>query len=358
MDRSIWLPWAWGAGAVVCAILLCLVQPWRQQFRTARQICQESARLWAIPALAALAELLWQWHAPGATASSRSHIAGLLTGDSLAKVLTWIVRGEMLAMVLAAAFLANSGGLRQGLWKGIDTVFPAGWRRVLQLTLLASATACLGIPAVRFGAGGETGLIIVRLASSLWTSTAATMLMCWLIVSLESFCRASGRAGKGRRADVTGQYTVRLWLPVLAGAVAFPLMDAADEELRGVLRAYAWPAAAIFAWFPLTALRFIEAGHIHSVLASALRRWVAGLLPFTGWLTIAGVHFFAFHLLSGWLVTQCDDGSWLRAAVAIAFHGIWPVLAVRMLGAWVAIQVDRFPPDTKNARPERHSANT
>jgi hypothetical protein len=167
------------------------------------------------------------------------------------------------------------------------------------------------------------------------------MLMCWLILSFESFSRPAKKAVKSLRADVTGQYTVRLWLPALAGAVAFPFMDAAGDELRGVLRAYAWPAAALLAWFPLTALRFTEAGHIHGVLASALRRWAAGLVPFTGWLTVAGVHFFAFHLFSGWLVSRCDDGSWLRASLAIAFHGIWPFLAVRMLGAWVAIQVDK-----------------
>jgi hypothetical protein len=266
------------------------------------------------------------------------------------------MRGDVLAMVLAAAFLANSAGLRRGLWNGIESLFPRGWHRVLQLALLASATATLGMPAVRFGAGGEAGRLAVKMMASLWTSTTATLLMCWLILSFESICRSPVKAAKIRWAEMTGQYTVRLWLPVLAAAVAFPLMDAASPELRGVLRVYAWPVAALLAWFPLTALRSSEAGEIHSVLSVALRRWGTGVLPLTGWLAVAGAHFFAFHLLAGWLIALCPAGSWWRAGAAFLSHSAWAALAVWMLGAWVAIQVDSLPSGTKNARPTRPPA--
>jgi hypothetical protein len=356
MERSVWLPWAWGAGAVVCGFLLCLLQPWRRQFRTARIACRENAWLWAVPVLAAAAEFFWQWSPPAGNAESLLHEAGLLTGDSLAMVLTWIMRGDVLAMVLAAAFLANSAGLRRGLWRGLEATFPGGWLRVLQLALLASATAALGMPAVRFGAGGESGRLAVKLMASLWTSTAATLLMCWLILQFEAICRAPLNAAKIRWVEMTGQFTVRLWLPILAGSVAFPLMDAAGPELRGVLRVYAWPLAALLGWFPLTALPSSGAGEIHSVIGTALRRWGAGLLPFTGWLAVAGTHFFAFQLLSGWAMAFCPDGSWWRSGAALLFNSAWAALAVWMLGAWVCIQVDRMPFVKKDARALRHSA--
>ena len=356
MDRSVWLPWAWGAGAALCGVMLCLLQPWRRQFRTARLAWQGNGWLWAGPVLAAAAEFLWRRPPPG-SGTPLLRASGLLTGDSLAMVLTWIMRGEVLAFVLAAAFLANSAGLRRGLWKGIESVFPPGWRRVLQLALLASATAALGIPMVRFGGGGEDGRLVVKLMASLWISTAACLLMCWLLLSFESASRAPARAAKTRWAEMTGQYTVRLWLPVLAGAVAFPLMDAAKADLRAVLRAYAWPAAALLAWFPLTALRSSEAGEIHSVFSVALRRWGAGLLPFSGWLAVAGMHFFAFHLCSRGLISLCPDGSWWREAVTFVFHSAWAWLAVWMLGAWVAMQVDRLPSGAKDAAFSRRNVS-
>jgi hypothetical protein len=227
---------------------------------------------------------------------------------------------------------------------------------VLRLALLASATAALGMPAVRFGAGGETGRLAVKLMAALWTSTAATLLMCWLMLSFEAACRAPAKVAKIRRAEMTGQYTARLWLPVLVGAVVFPIMDESSADVRTVLRFYAWPVAGLLAWFPVTALRATEAGEIHTVVGIALRRWGAGLLPFTGWLAVAGTYFFAFHLGTGWLISLCPDNSWPRAAMAILTAGAEVWLAVWMLGAWVAIQVDRLPSATKDARSSRRQA--
>jgi hypothetical protein len=259
-------------------------------------------------------------------------------------------------MVLAAAFLADSAGLRRGLWKGIEAGFSPAWQRVLRVALLASATAALGMPAVRFGAGGETGRLIVKLMAALWTSTAATLLMCWLMLAFEAACRPPSRSPKIRMAEMAGQCTARLWLPVLAGAAVFPLMDLASPGLQSVLRLYAWPAAALLAWFPLTALRTPEAGEIHTVVSTAIRRWGSGMLPFTGWLAVAGTCFFAFHLLTGWLTSLCPDGSWWRAATALLTAVAEAWLAVWMLGAWVAIQMDRLPSATKNARSSRREA--
>ncbi|HEX2748670.1 MAG TPA: hypothetical protein VHM91_11770, partial [Verrucomicrobiales bacterium] len=231
MDASVWLPWAWGAGAVVCGAALFLVQPWRRQFRTARMAWRKNAWLWMVPVAAVAAEIIWNWSFPQTSAAPLLLTSGLLAGDSLVRVLTWIARGDVLAMVLAAAFLANSAGLRRGMWKGIESVFSAGWGRVLRLSLVASATAALGIPAVRFGAGGESGRLAVKIMAALWTSTAATLLMCRLIISFETACRGSVKTGKTRPAELTGQYTARLWLPVLAGAVAFPLLDYASADV-------------------------------------------------------------------------------------------------------------------------------
>lgn len=351
MDHSAWLPWAWGGGAAFCYALLCLLQPWRGPFRTAR--LASYSRLGGVPLLAAAAELLWRWQPVARNDPSLLHASGWQACDSLTAVLTWITHGDVLAMVLAAAFLANSAGLRRGLWKGIESVFPPGWRRILQLALLASATAALGIPAVRFGAGGENGRWAVKILASLWTATSATLLMCWLVFSFETIFQTPQKPASIRSVEMTGFYAARLWLPILAGAVAFPLMDAAGGELRGVLRIYAWPVAVLLAWFPLTALHSTEAGEIHTVLRTALHRWGAGLLPLTGWLAVAGAHFFLFHLAAGWLFSLCPDNSWGRAVLAFISRGAWAWLAVWMLGAWVAIQVDRLPGAIKDARPVR-----
>jgi hypothetical protein len=180
--------------------------------------------------------------------------------------------------------------------------------------------------------------------------------MCWLILTFEAAAGNGARAVNAPRVELAGQLTARLWLPVLAGALIFPLMNVAGPELRGVLRAYAWPAAALMAWFPLTALRTAEAGDIHNVMSTALRRWVSGLLPFIGWVGVAGVGFFAFHVMSRWLVSLIADHALVAAPTAAALRCIGTGLAVWMLGAWVAIQVDRLPPGVNYARPARKSA--
>lgn len=220
---------------------------------------------------------------------------------------------------------------------------------MVQLVLLASATAALGIPAVRFGAGGESGRWIVKLLAAPWTATAATLLMCGLFLAFETACRGPAKA-KIRWAEMTGQYTARLWFVVLIGTVAFPLMDWLSPGLRGILRWYAWPAVVLLAWFPFTALRSTEAGEIHTVFTIALRRWASGLLPFTGWAAVAGIHFFALHLPGGWLVSLCPDGSWYRALVAGCFAAVQAALAVWMLGSWIAVQVDNVPVALKERR--------
>ena len=346
MDLAAWL---WGGGAAVCGVLLCLVQPWRAQFRTARLACQGNVWLWAVPVLAAVAEMLWQWQAPAANGAPRLHAAGMATGDSLVAALTWIVRGDVLAMLLAAAFLANSAGLRRGLWSGVAAVFSGAWCRVVQLILLASATAALGMPAVRFGAGGENGRWIVKLLAAPWTATAATLLMCWLFLSFETVCRGPAKA-KIRWAEMTGQFSARLWFMILIGTIVFPLTDWLSADVRGILRWYAWPAVVLLVWFPFTALRSTEAGEIHTVISVALGRWASGALAFFGWVAVAGVHFFALHLLSGWLVSLCPDGSWYLALTAGFFVAVQVALAVWMLGAWIAIQVDKIPAALKDRR--------
>ncbi|HWB06966.1 MAG TPA: hypothetical protein VG796_28335 [Verrucomicrobiales bacterium] len=356
MDTSVWLPWAWGAGAVVCGIALCLLQPWRRQFQTARLAWQGNRWLWIVPAGAAAAELLWRWRASSLPSSEPLINAGLNAGESLVSVLTWITRGDVLAMLLAAAFFANSAGLRQGLWKGIAEVFAPGWQRILRLALLASATAALGMPMARFGAGGEAGRLAVKLMAALWTSTAATLLMCGLMLAFESACRARAKAPRMRFAEMTGQYTARLWLPVLAGTVAFPLMDLLNESVLTILCVYAWPLVALLAWFPLAAMRSTEAGDIHTVVSVALRRWGTGLPALTGWLAVAGTSFFALHLAFGGLLSLCPEGSWWRAAVTVFAAGVRAWLAVWMLGAWVAIQVDMLPSAAKVARASRRQA--
>ncbi len=346
MDRSAWL---WGAGAAVCAVLLCLLHPWRAQFRSAWQACRRNRWLCGVPAIAIAVEMLWQWSVPAAAAGNLLHGAAQETGGSIVSVLTWLTHGEVLAMMLAAAFLANSAGLRRGLCSSIVDLFPGAWRWCIYIVLYASAVASLGAPMVRYGAGGEQGRWIIKLMAAPWTATAATMLMCWLILSFESACRTPAKA-KVPRPDLTGQYTARLWLLAFAGAVVFPLNDWISEGTRDILRWYAWPAALLLAWFPFTALRSGEAGEIHTVCLVALRRWVAGLLPFAGWLCVAGVWFLAFHLLGGWLVSLCPEGTWNRALVSAVFHTAWAVLAVWLLGAWIAMQLQQIPAPKQRRR--------
>lgn len=355
MDPSVWQPWGWGAGALVCGFLLCLLQPWRAQFRTARRVWLGNRWLWAAPVVITAAELLWKWSQPEDAQGPLLAAAGMETGDSLTAVLTWIFRGDAAAMILAAAFLADSAGLRRGLWKGIESVFSPGWAKFLRLLLLASATATLGLPAVRFGAGGETGHWTVRILAAPWVATAATLLLCWVILTFETACRKPDKSSKVRRMEMTGLYTARLWFPALVATVLFPLLELAGPELRGLLRAYAWPAAALLAWLPWTALRSAEAGEIHTVFRVALRRWVSGFPPFSGWLITAGVQLYAFHLLALWTVSFCPAGSVWRSLVSGIFQCGWAALAVYALGAWVAIQVDSTPSAVKDARSNRSS---
>lgn len=336
MDRAAWL---WGAGAAVCGVLICLVQPWRNQFRTARQTCRRNIWLCVVPLVVVVMELLWQSRLPLADSTPLLQSAGMATGDSLVSVLTWIVRGDVLSMLLAAAFLANSAGIRRGLWAGIESAFPGWWPRLIQFVLLASATAALGIPAVRFGAGGESGRWIVKLLAAPWTATASTLLVCWLFLSFETASHGPAKA-KVRIAEMTGQFTPRLWFLAFAGAVVFPLIDWLSADMRSILRWYSWPVAALLAWFPFTALRSTEAGEIHTVFNVSLRRCGHGVIQFLGWTVVAGVHFFALHLLSLWLRSLYPDITWYRAITTGVFAAAQIALATWMLGAWITIQGD------------------
>ena len=346
MDRAAVL---WGAGAAVSGVLLCLVHPWRKQFQTALLACRRNVWLWVVPVLVVVMELLWQSYLPAPDSTPLLQQAGLATGDSLVSVLTWIVRGDVLSMLLAAAFLANSAGLRRGLWAGIESTFPGWWPRLIQFVLLASATAALGIPAVRFGAGGESGRWIVKLLAAPWTATAATLPICWLFLSFETASRGPAKT-RVRIAEMTGQFTARLWFIAFAGALVFPLLDWLSADMRGILRWYSWPAAALLAWFPFTALRSTEAGEIHTVFSVSLRRCGVGIVQFLGWAVVAGVHFFALHLLSNWLVSIYPDAAWYRAVTTGVFAAAQITLATWMLGAWVTIQGDTLATAIKERR--------
>lgn len=346
MDRTALL---WGAGAAVSGVLVCLVQPWRKQFRTARLTCRSNVWLWIIPVLVVVMELLWQSRLPASESTPFLQSAGMATGDSLVNVLTWIVRGDVLSMLLAAAFLANSAGIRRGLWAGIESGFPGWWSRLIQFVLLASATAALGIPAVRFGAGGESGRWIVKLLAAPWTATAATMLLCWLFLSFEAASRGPAKA-RVRMAEMTGQFTARLWFVAFAGAVVLPLLDWLSADMRGILCWYTWPVVSLLAWFPFTALRSTEAGEIHTVFSVSLRRCGRGIPQLIGWAVVAGVHFFALHLLSIWLGSLYPGIAWYRAITTGVFAAAQIALATWMLGAWITIQGDTLSTAPKDRR--------
>lgn len=357
MDQSVWLPWVWGAGAAICGVLLYRLQPWRPQFERAWTALRQCRGLWLAPVMLTAAGLAWQWQPPQPAAARPLTEAALLTGDSLAEILTWILRGEVPAMVLAAAFLANSAGLRRGVIKGLNAAFSPGWSRAFHLILLASATAALGIPAVRFGAGGEHGLLAVKVLAAPWTGTSATLIMVWLILTFEAAARSPGQPAKAVRWEITGQYATRLWIAAMAGTVLFPLMDYAGTELRSVLRAYAWPAAAMLAWLPWAALRAPEAGEIHVVFRSALHRLAAQFLPFLIWVLTAGVCLYGLHLASLLTATFAGTESWWQPVRQAIFGIAGSALAVFLLGSWVCIQTQLTPAPSQTSRsPRRKSA--
>lgn len=355
MDRAAWIPWAWGAGAAVCFGLLCLLHPWRAQFRAALAAMRGNRVVWVLPLAAVVLERLWQWR-PEAIVEASPAAAGWLAGDSIAAVLTWPVRGEVLAMLAAGAFFANSGGLRTGLMRGIDSVFAPASARVCKLLLLASATASLGIPAVRFGAGGENGRTLILVMASLWSALAATLVAGWLLQVFEAHSRAPEKAGRIRWMELAAQYVPRLWFMVLTGAVVFPLLDLLDADLRGILRFYAWPVVFLLPWFAITALRTAGANEIHTVFRTALRRWWRGAAAFFCWFAVAGTSFFLLHWFTCWLVSLCPAVAWWREIPALAGRLAWVWLAVWMLGAWACIQVDKLALPAKEKRAPRRSA--
>jgi hypothetical protein len=354
MNAAAWIPWAWGAGAAVCFLLLCLLQPWRGQFRSAWALLRGERAVWMLPLASVILEWLWQWRL-SVHADTSAQAAGWLAGDSLATALTWPVRGEIPAMLAAAAFFANSGGLRSGLLRGIDPVMGPVAARIFKILLLASATAALGIPAVRFGAGGEHGRTLILLMSSLWSSLAATLMVCWLLLRFETHRRAPEKAAKIRWVELSAQYVPRLWFMVLAGAAAFPMMDLLSMELRSVLRFYAWPVVLVLAWFPVTALRTAEAGEIHTAFRTALRRSWQGAGAFLCWLAVAGASFFLLHWLTALLTSLCPEEAWWRQIPAVAGQVAWVWLAVWMLGAWACIQVDKLALPARETRAPRRT---
>ncbi len=356
MDRAAWIPWAWGAGAAFCFGFMCLLQPWRRQFRCAWTVMLGNRTVWLLPLAAVVLERVWQWK-PGEYYDASAAAACLRAGDSLAAVLTWPVRGEVLAMLAAGAFFANSGGLRTGLLRGIDSVFGAAVARVAKVLLLGSATASLGIPAVRFGSGGEHGRTIIPIMSSLWFALAATLVTGWLLQVFEAHSRAPEKAGKIRWMELAAQYVPRLWFMVLACAVAFPLMELLDAELGGILRIYIWPVVLLLPWFAITALRTATADEIHTVFLTALRRWWQGYASFFCWLAVAGVSFFMLHWITGMLVSLCPQASWWWEIPSLAGRLAWVWLAVWMLGAWVCIQVDKLALPAKEKRTLRRPAS-
>ena len=202
---------------------------------------------------------------------------------------------------------------------------------------------------VRYGAGGETGRWIVKLMAAPWNATAATMLMCWLLLVFETASRGGAKT-KIRWVEMTGQYTARLWPLAVLGSIAIPLAEWLRPDTLAIVRWYAWPVALLLAWFPFTALRSNEAGEIHTVCRVALQRWGSGALLFLGWLSVAGVWLLAFHLLREWLVSLCPDNTWYRTVLAGLLQTVWVLPAVWLLGAWVAMQVDKLPAPGKQRR--------
>lgn len=350
MNGPSWQSWAWGAGAAACGLLLCLIQPWRLQFRQAWKICRFQPWLLMAPAALTAAELLWQWQAPAPDAPALLPAAARETGDALARSLTWVVRGEIPAMILGAAFFANSAGLRRGLHKGLAAAFSPGRAAFFTVLLGLSAAAALAIPAVRSSGGDDSLRQAVRLLAAPWNATAATLIVCRLILTFETACRTPEKSAGVRWTEMTGLYTARLWLPVLAGTFLFPLLDHTSPGLLPLLRAIAWPAAALFAWLPATALRCAGAGAIHTVVRMALRRAAGGFIPFSGWLAAAAVPLGTWHLCGSALLSLCPPGSWWRPLTAGVVSSGSAALTVWVLGAWIAIQVDSAPPAVNDAR--------
>ncbi len=358
MDFSVWLPRAWGMGAAVCGAALWYVQPWRRQFHAAWRVCRGLPVPWLTVALVVPLEELWRGVAPAQDGVSISSAALPATADSLAGVLTWIARGEVSAVLVAVVFLLNGAGVRSGLLRGLRAGFPRIWRWVLP-ALLVSIFAALAVPVLRFSGAGDSLVLAVKLMASLWTVAAATLLMAWLTLSLQPGLRprSRSRSPKARPAEQAGEVLARFWPLVLCGAVAFPLLDLISP---GGTRLFLWPLAALVAWLPFTTAAGKEPGKTRAVMARALRRAGGGLLPFCGWLAVAGMVFFAFHLLAGALLSPLiPAGTPWRTAVSLLFSGLGGGLSVWMLGAWVAMQMDSLPSSpirvARVSRPRHHA---
>ncbi len=349
MDRAAWMPYLWGAGAACCYVGLCLLQPWRAAFRTARELLREGR--WLIPALAGLTEMLWRAAGALPGAADLLHPAALRTGDDLVCALHWPVAGSVSGMVLAAAWLVNGNGMKSAVVKVMTEAWGESRSRLVMIILSGSAAATLGWPLVRFTAGSGGNLAVSLLAAP-WLGAAVCFFTAWLAMEAITGHRHAGKIIEPVTVAGAAAHAVRLWPLAVAGTLLFPLRDLLPADLLTILRAAAWPLAVIMAWLPYALLHSKPPHSLRSALSTATGRLVRGLIPLAGWIILAGVHLFLFHLGSVWLKNLLPGTAWYRGPVALAAGACSAVLTAWLAGAWFAMQVEVLPA-VKNKRARR-----
>jgi hypothetical protein len=353
MTLSTLPPWFWGVGGILSVALFFWVQPWRAHWLHAARTLRRYPSLALIPLVIAVAAHLSGDRPP--TASSLGFAEILRTSlSSGAAALTGGCASSLVAIALGAGLLVNAFGIKTGLFRSLHAFFAAPYGRLFGLTLLASVTATLLLPALNLGpARHSLPAQFVTAFADLWVAVAHVACFAWLTLRCEAVLRAPEKSTKVLWFETAAFYLTRLWPLILftwVTLIARPWLPALGREISTGLMAF------FMAWGSLACLHTKSWTERGAATIAALQRLLRHPAAFLLWLATATVFLALFHLASVSIrhAASVAQQPW-AGPISLFLTAVHALLVTWSLAAWIGIQVDRLPFSTKPPRPRRRA---
>ena len=348
-----WLPWCWAAGAVGCALVFLVVQPWRQEWAAGARLVRKYPAAWLLPAglwlidwiFTGFTERCWMLEMPQGSLPPLPAVA-----LALAETLHGPAFGAGTAWTGALLLAVNAGGMRRGFFKGVESVTGKRGFAVFAVLLVGAAALAADVALGGHGVPAVWHWAVRTLAVPLVGWASATVLAGWLLLA-ETSVRAPEKVAEVRWLESAAAHSVRLWPWALGHGLiwwlSFGLPGWATEYAGEVLAA----AALVLAFAPLVFLHVKRLAEVKAGAGAALRFWRSHGWQPLAWLAVAALPFYAWHLAGqGMAHATADQAAALRIGLA-TLHGIVHIgLTVMSLGAWVGFRLADAP---SSPRPRR-----